>query len=1071
MAKDNVTRRISIYVNGKEVENSLKGVESAMSHVRNKMRLLNKDSETYEKDSKELTDTMTQLRERQSEYREELGLTSKTMKETSISAGGLRGNLTGIWDSLVSGDLQGAKEGISGLKDGMLGLGKATLAFLASPIGIAVAGLAGLATGAKALFDYNKGLTELNYKLESLGVATENISKVRYEIQATAETYDKDFNELAEKANSLAKSYGISMSEANEIIAKGLADGGAYNDEFLDSIGEYDEFFSKAGYSAQEFANIINTGYDLGIYSDKLPDALKEADLALKEQTDSTKEALENAFGASFSDDILNRVKSGEITTKQALEEIAKKSNEVSLSQQQQAQLTADVFKGAGEDAGGALKIFEAIGTATQKTLGETGKSYDELRLANERLNKAQAELFEIKGFGDIWTGIKTASLTALAAILEYVADVKEDIQPLIDLVGVVFVSAWDVFKNTVVSAFDVISGIVKAFASFFGGIIQLFKKLIAGDFSGAFTTLMNAVSNAFKHIGNVFINLYNNAIDLVTKLIDNVAPVLDTLGIDVDKLKEKIDGFKGTKFEITGGVKTENETSNAVTNTVTTNGISEDDLSKQRIENYIKELETKKARLEAFGKDTFSIEQEILQNQLSLYKKGTSEYENVNNQLAKLRVEHASKMKSIAEAEAKDEYNKNKALVDAKAKLAKAQLDQYLVDLKSNIDKEKQLTPEILAAEEDRLDTIRNKKNEFELQEYERKKADLLAKAELEKTSQEELDALLETMNIEYNMKVQENDLAFQQQTDELKKQYEEEQKILEAEQLAIENELAIAEAETKAEEDKIKEQQAFDAEMSRYNALLASKKISQEQYDAFVSAAKDRQLELDKQRDLAQAQSALGAMGQLAGAMTAMFGQSKEMAIAQAAISGAQAVISVWQAPAAMPQPYDAILKGVITAGVVANTISQISQIKKQKKPKTPKFYYGGATGDKPALGNDEYGPVTGYVHKNEYVIPEVMTKDPQFADTIGWLEQNRQRKLRGFVDGGAGSPGVVPTNTTQQVNTESTVLANAIDRLNANLERGIYAKAIFGYNEVQEIDDMNNEIKQSKQNGIVG
>ena len=74
------------------------------------------------------------------------------------------------------------------------------------------------------------------------------------------------------------------MSEANAIIAQGLADGGAKNNEFLDSLGEYDEFFASAGYSAKEFIDILNTGYDLGIYNDKLPDALKEADLALKEK-------------------------------------------------------------------------------------------------------------------------------------------------------------------------------------------------------------------------------------------------------------------------------------------------------------------------------------------------------------------------------------------------------------------------------------------------------------------------------------------------------------------------------------------------------------------------------------------------------------------------------------------------------------------------------------------------------------------------------------------------------------------------------------------------------------------
>lgn len=1007
MAKDNVTRRISIYVNGKEVENSLKGVEGAMAQVRNKMRLLNKDSDTYDKDSKELSQTMSQLRERQAEYREELGLTSKVMKETSLSAGGLRGNLVGIWDSLISGDLQGAKEGISGLKDNMLGLGKATLAFIASPIGIIIAGLAGLAAGAKALFDYNKGLTELNYKLESLGVAAENISKVRSEIQATAETFDKDFNDLAEKANSLSKSYAISISEANEIIAKGLADGGAYNNEFLDSIGEYDEFFAKAGYSAQEFINIVNSGYDLGIYQDKLPDALKEADLALRENTKSTRDALVNAFGASFSDDILNRVKTGEITTKTALEEIALKAQESNLSQQQYAQLTADVFKGAGEDAGGAARLFEALGTAAKKNLGEAGKSYDALREANERLNKAQAELFEIEGFGDIWTGIKTSALTALASILEYIADVKEDVQPLIDLLGIVFVGTWQTIKTTVISVFDVVSGIIKAFSSYLGGIVQFWKKLISGDFAGAFTALFNAVNNAFKHIGNIFIDLYNNAIDLILKLVENVAPILDSLGIDVDKLQNKLEGLKGTKFEIKGSIKTETE--NATTNT--TNN-------------------------QTFGSGGGGATKDAL----------------------------AAEKKAKEQAE-KDEYNRYKALAEAKARLAKAQLDQYLVDLKSNIDKEKLLTPEIIGIEESRLDTIRNKRNEFEQQEYERKRADLIAKAELEKTSQEQLNLELETLNIEYNLKVQENDLAFQQQTDELKNQYEEEQKILKAEQLALENELALAEAETKAEEDQIKQEQEYQSQLDRYSQLLADKKITDEQYFAFVEAAKRKQDEIDRVRELQQLQGTLGGLSQVAGAIGEMFGQSKELAIVQAGINGAMAVTSIL----AQYPKFDggfAMWAAIATAGLT--TIAQIGKIASAKPPKTPKFFYGGFTGSNAALGNDEYGPITGYVHKNEYVIPEVMTRDPRFADTIGWLEQNRQQKLKGMVEGGESSPGVVSPPSTSN---ETAMLVSAVNRLNANLERGIMAKVLMGYKDVQEIEDMKNEINQSNQNGIVG
>lgn len=1022
MSKDNVTRRISIFVNGKEVENSLKGVEGAMAQVRNRMRLLNSDSETYEKDSKELAQTMNQLRERQSAYREELGLTNKTMQEANEISGGLRGTLTGIWDSLVSGDLQGAKEGISSLTSGMGGLVKSSLAFIATPFGAALVGGAAFIAGAKALFDFNSKLNEMNTELRALGVNASEISKVRDEISATAETFDKDFKEIAEKANSLAKTYGISMSEANQIIAEGLASGGAQNAEFLDSLGEYDEFFAKAGYSAKEFSDIINTGYDLGIYSDKLPDALKEADLALKENTKSTRDALVNAFGASFSDDILNKVKTGELTTKQALEAIAQKAQESNLSQQQYAQLTADVFKGAGEDAGGAQKIFEALGQSAKRELDATAQASLRLVDANEKLNKAQSELFEIENFGDIWTGIKAVSTEALASMLEYLADVKKDIQPIIDLVQFAFVYAWENAKLVFVSVFDIISGVIKAFASYFGGIIQGFKKLLQGDFKGAFFAVAEGISNAFKNISNIFINLYNNVIKFLTNLVDAAAPVLETLGVDVDKLKKKLEGLKGKKFEIKGEVTTTEtkKTNNQTNNTTSGSGGG------------------------GATADAIKAEQ-------------------------KARADAAAKQKAEEEKAAKEQYDKAKALADAKANLAKAQLDKYIFDLRSTLDKEKALTPESIAIETERLSKIKDAQIKFNNDELARKIADLEAKAVLEKTSVEVLNAQKEALNLEYQMKNQELELGFQQSTDALKKQYEQEQAILKAEQLALDNELALAEAETKEQEDAIKRQQDYDKRIVELKAFKDKGKITEEEYARFVAALDAKMKEDQRLAELNATQGKLNELNKLADATTAIFGQNKATATATALINGGLAVTEILKTPSVFPEPYASISRGIQIAGAVATAAKSVAQINSAKAPSRPKFFYGGNTGTNPALGYDEYGPVTGYVHKNEYVIPEVMTQDPRFANTITWLEANRQSKMRGYVDGGATSPGVVPQNTN--ANPETAQMNNLLGALLYRLENPVSPNLVIGYKDVEEMEDMKNEISSASQNGTIG
>lgn len=797
----------------------------------------------------------------------------EAFQEMNIFNGGIGGFISRSQEAGGAGNLLSNSFGT--IKDSIIGMTKSAIAFIATPIGATIAGIVAIGAGVKQIFDFNKGLIETNKELRALGVNASELSAVRDEISATAQTFDKDFKDIANKANSLSKAYGISMSESNKIIAEGLASGGAQNSEFLDSLGEYDVFFANAGFSAQEFANIINTGYDLGIYTDKLPDALKEADISLKENTKATRDALVNAFGATFSDEILSKVSSGQLTTKQAIEEITKASQTANLSQQQYAQLTADVFKGAGEDVGGAQKIFEALGKSATKELDASANASLRLVEANERLNKAQSDLFEIESFGDIWTSIKAVSVDAFASMLEYMSDLKKDLQPLIDLIAISFTYAWENLKFAFTSAFDIISGVIKSFASYFNGIIQFWKKLISGDFKGAFVALADGIGNAFKNIGNIFVNLYNNVLKLVSGIADVASPLLKALGVDVDVLKKRIDGLKASTFEIKGEVKTSETkaTTNEVKNkTFGTGGggATNDDI---------------KARQKA--EDTAS----------------------------------------------KEQYAKAKELADAKANLAKAQLDKYILDLKSNIDKETALTPEIIANETKRLEDIKNKQIQFNNDELARKKTDLESKAKLEKTSVEVLNAQKEALNLEYETKNQELELGVQKTTAELKDQFEQEQKVKKAEQLAIDKEVALAEAETKAEEDAIKAEQEYQTEIERLTKLLTDKKIIQEQFDSLKASADKKKEEMERLASLNRTQSQLQEFQKVGAGLEGLFGKNKAIASATALINGGLAVTEILRTPSVLPEPIASISRAIQIAGTVATTARSISQINNAK------------------------------------------------------------------------------------------------------------------------------------------
>lgn len=58
--------------------------------------------------------------------------------------------------------------------------------------------------------------------------------------------------------------------------------------------------------------------------------------------------------------------------------------------------------------------------------------------------------------------------------------------------------------------------------------------------------------------------------------------------------------------------------------------------------------------------------------------------------------------------------------------------------------------------------------------------------------------------------------------------------------------------------------------------------------------------------------------------------FERGKKIQIAQAIISGLQGIVNIWSAASTIPQPADAIYRGVNTAALIATTAAQISKIK---------------------------------------------------------------------------------------------------------------------------------------------
>ena len=217
---------------------------------------------------------------------------------------------------------------------------------------IAGLGLAALAMeAAKAWIELNKELSKARKETAQLTKETgAALDRIVSKIQATAKTFGKEYVEVLRAANSLSKEFGISMTKSVDNINQAFMRGANINDELIDSIREYSSQMKAAGLSTEQFVELLVVAGQEGIFSDKGLDVVKEGMLRIREMTTGTNDALK-LIGISGAE-MQEQLKAGNITIFEAIQQVATGLDKVSESGSETGTVLADVFGGAGEDAG-----------------------------------------------------------------------------------------------------------------------------------------------------------------------------------------------------------------------------------------------------------------------------------------------------------------------------------------------------------------------------------------------------------------------------------------------------------------------------------------------------------------------------------------------------------------------------------------------------------------------------------------------------------------------------------------------------------------------------------------------
>ena len=453
------------------ITNRLKGLRVEQLKLRNERRedtkALKDLNRAFEDQRDSIpSDSLVGLRQRYAALRKEIDLLSRSERESEFGqdiigrADRLKREILEIGQSVSDGrenvgnyreafvkafsDITGASNGLAGVFDNVLGFlgGGGALSGISSGAGEVLGVLgpagtltAGLISGAALIGDTIISTTLEYEKLFALvsqttGTTGTELRELTAGIKATSETFDQDFNEILEVTNTLSKGFGIGFDESLEIINTGLTANLARQDEFLDKIREYPVQFANAGFSAEDFLRIATQEVRGGIFDDKLTDSIKEADVSLREFTKAQEDALQSVLGEEATRDLSRRIREGETTTKDAILEIGKSYEEAGADIQDYATLTADVFKGAGEDVGGFQVIYENVNAALSLSQDELVDkqlagvaAIEQLRKANEDLAEQQSILAaQFAGVGTSFEGLteraKAFGLTLLNDVI-----------------------------------------------------------------------------------------------------------------------------------------------------------------------------------------------------------------------------------------------------------------------------------------------------------------------------------------------------------------------------------------------------------------------------------------------------------------------------------------------------------------------------------------------------------------------------------------------------------------------------------------------------------------------------
>ena len=502
----------------------LNQTENAQKVARRELNLLNREAQAATGSLNQQRAQLAQLNRVYDQFRVGIDGTEKDLRDLERQIDGLTKEIseqeqaTGRFQRKVGNYAGGIREAFASvIPNGQLLTGALTV-----PVGAINAAVGAIGAVSKALFDLQQRIEGQRKEVELLtGAIGNELDILTAKTAATSQTFGVDFNQTLQTTNAITRELGGTFAENSDAIAAGLAAAGSQGDELLEILKEYPSQFRDSEISAAQFVAIATQSIQEGVFSDKGVDAIKEAGLRLREMPKATKEALDG-IGLS-SQAIEEGLRNGTTTVFEEIQKVSARLDELPPQSAEVGKAVADIFGGAGEDAGlRYLTTLQNINTSLDETIAESGRFAQqqiELQQVNADLELSFNQLLGGADgfFTDATIGAKRllanglrGLIIGLEALINYFIDLYNE--------SIVVRGAINAIWANIQTAIDVIQGAFFVVVNNFKALGRIIKAGLTGDF-GAIRGIINEtlaanaedIKQQGSDIADNYVNAFNN--------------------------------------------------------------------------------------------------------------------------------------------------------------------------------------------------------------------------------------------------------------------------------------------------------------------------------------------------------------------------------------------------------------------------------------------------------------------------------------------------------------------------------------------------------------------------------